>query len=388
MEILDTTLREGEQCYGVFFPIETKKKLACLLDEMGVDFIEVGHPAAAPSIRQAVAEIAALPLRARLIAHARLDRDEIRTARDLGLGWIGLFSGINTLSLKRYGLTRRAAYERISAAILTAKELGLSVRFTCEDASRTDRNELAELYGHLKELGTDRLSYADTVGTDTPARIAGLQKSLSAVLPFDALHFHFHNDLGHAFANAVTAIGLGAQCIDASILGLGERAGLVALEDLLACSKQGEARRKKIGREYEEPLKLARELISGSINRRHFEKRAFAHKSGLHIHGILQDPVCYEPADPALSGGDRLIVLSKLIGRAGLRSVLSRFNIESGDRNLMRILDRIKSDEFLELAGAREIGAYLDQFRSDIVAASGNSAATGVLEARLLRDVA
>jgi 2-isopropylmalate synthase len=363
MEILDTTLREGEQCYGVFFPIETKKRLACLLDVMGVDFIEVGHPAAAPSIQQAVAEIAALPLNSRLIAHARLDRDEIRLVRELGLAWIGLFSGINTLSLKRYGLTRRAVYERISASVLYAKELGLSVRFTCEDASRTDRNELAELYGHLQELGTDRLSYADTVGTDTPARIASLQRSLAGVLAFDALHFHFHNDLGRAFANAVTAIGLGAQCIDASILGIGERAGLVALEDLLAWSKNGVARTEKGGRHYAEPLKLARKLVSDSINHRHFEQRAFAHKSGLHIHGILQDPVNYEPVDPALSGHHRSIVLSKLMGRAGLRSVLSRFGIENNDGNLTRILNRIKSEEFLELVDAQEIDTYLEQFR-------------------------
>jgi 2-isopropylmalate synthase len=363
MEILDTTLREGEQCFGVFFPIETKKRLACLLDEMGVDFIEVGHPAAAPSIQQAVAEIAALPLNARLIAHARLDMDEIRTVSGLGLAWIGLFSGINTLSLKRYGLTRRAVYERISTSILSAKELGLSVRFTCEDASRTDRNELADLYGQLRELGTDRLSYADTVGTDTPASIVSLQRSLAGVLPFDALHFHFHNDLGRAFTNAVTAIGLGAQCIDASIMGIGERAGLVALEDIFSWSENGEARTEKIGHHYAEPLKLARELVSESINRRHFEQRAFAHKSGLHIHGILQDPIHFEPVDPALSGRHRSIVLSKLMGRAGLSSVLSRFGIENNDGNLMRILKRIKSEEFLELAEVQEIGAYLEQFR-------------------------
>ena len=363
MEILDTTLREGEQCYGVFFPIETKKRLACLLDDMGVAFIEVGHPAAAPSIRQAVVEIAALPLSSRLIAHARLDKAEIRMVRELGLSWIGMFSGINTLSLKRYELTRSAVYERISASVLYAKELGLSVRFTCEDASRTDRNELAELYGHLQELGADRLSYADTVGTDTPARIVSLQRILAGVLPFDALHFHFHNDLGRAFANAVTAIELGAQCIDASILGIGERAGLVALDDLLAWSKNGVARTERSGLHYAEPLKLARELVSESINRRHFEQRAFAHKSGLHIHGILQDPVSYEPVDPTLSGHHRSIVLSKLMGRAGLRSVLSRFGIEDNDGNLMRILDRIKSEEFLELAEPQEIGAYLEQFR-------------------------
>jgi len=363
MEILDTTLREGEQCYGVFFPIETKKRLACLLDEMGVDFIEVGHPAAAPSIRQAVAEIAALPLNSRLIAHARLDSDEIRTVRKLGLSWVGLFSGINLLSLKRYGLTRSAVYERISASIQYAKELGLLVRFTCEDASRTDRSELAELYGRLQELGADRLSYADTVGTDTPDRIADLQKSLAGFLSFDSLHFHFHNDLGRAFSNAVTAIGLGAQCVDTSLLGIGERAGVVALEDLLAWSKQGATRTGNIGSNYTEQLKLARELVADSINHRHFEQRAFAHKSGLHIHGILQDPVHYEPVDPALSGHHRLIVLSKLMGRAGLRNVLSRYGIEDNDWNLKRILDRIKSEEFLELADAQEIGAYLEQFR-------------------------
>jgi 2-isopropylmalate synthase len=364
MEILDTTLREGEQCYGVFFPIETKKRLACLLDEMGVDFIEVGHPAAAPSIRRAVVEIAALPLKSNLIAHARLDRDEIRLVRELGLKWVGLFSGINALSLKRYGLTRLAVYERISASIHYAKELGLSVRFTCEDASRTDRNELAELYGYLQELGADRLSYADTVGTDTPASIAGLQRSLAGVLRFDTLHFHFHNDLGRAFENAVAAIGLGAQCIDASILGIGERAGLVALEDLLDWSKDGVARMAKSGHHSAGPLKLARELILDSIDQSHFGQRAFAHKSGLHIHGVLQDPAHYEPMDPALSGSQRLIVLSKLMGRAGLRNVLSRFGIKDNEGNLTRILDRIKSDEFLEMADAQEIGDYLEQFRN------------------------
>jgi 2-isopropylmalate synthase len=78
---------------------------------------------------------------------------------------------------------------------------------------------------------------------------------------------------------------------------------------------------------------------------------------------VLQDPVHYEPLDPALSGNHRLIVLSKLMGRAGLRNVLSRFGIEEKDGNLLRILDRIKSDEFLELADAQEIGAYLEQFR-------------------------
>src|SRR5512139_3615530 len=137
LAILHTTLREGQQCFGVFFSIESKKYLALLRDELGVDYIEVGHPAAAPSIRQAASEIAHLNLRSRLVGHARLDRDEIRLVRDLGWPWVGLFSGISEWSLKRYGLPKQAVYDRAGEAVRYAKELGLRVKFTCEDASRT-----------------------------------------------------------------------------------------------------------------------------------------------------------------------------------------------------------------------------------------------------------
>ena len=78
IELLDTTLREGEQCFGVFFPIEVKKQIASLLSEIGIDFIEVGHPAAAPSIEQAISEIVKLNIKSKLVAHARLDKGEIR----------------------------------------------------------------------------------------------------------------------------------------------------------------------------------------------------------------------------------------------------------------------------------------------------------------------
>jgi len=108
MELLDTTLREGEQCCGVFFSVETKKRIALLLDALRVDSSRSGIRGG-PSIRKAVAELAGLDLRPRLIAHARLDRDEIRLVRDLGLKWIGLFAGVNRASLSGNGLTREAA---------------------------------------------------------------------------------------------------------------------------------------------------------------------------------------------------------------------------------------------------------------------------------------
>ena len=358
-EILDTTLREGEQCFGVFFPIEIKKRLAVLLDAIGVDFIEVGHPAAAPSIRQAASEIGRLQLQSRLVGHARLDREEIRLVRDLGLPWVGLFSGISEWSLKRYGLSKQAVYERAGEAVQYAKGIGLQVKFTCEDASRTDVHDVVDFYGHLHSSGADRLSYADTLGIMTPQALEGIGAAIESRMPFNMLHFHFHNDFGRAFDNAVAAAESGARCVDASILGIGERMGLAPLEKVLTAVK-GSVRRERETPGYSpEKLTEAVELVAGSINYDHFAQRHFAHKSGIHINGVLKDPAGYEPVDPASRGGRRLFVLSKLIGRSGLRLISLRSGFKFEEDELDEILEQAKSDEFLETADDREITLYL-----------------------------
>lgn len=358
-EILDTTLREGEQCFGVFFSIETKKRLALLLDELGVDFIEVGHPAAAPSLQQAASEIARLDLRARLVGHARMDRDEIRLVRDLGLPWVGLFSGISEWSLKRYGLSKQAVYDRAGESVRYAKELGLRVKFTCEDASRTDVLDVVDFYEYLHSLGADRLSYADTLGVLTPRAIEKLCAEIAGRMPFNMLHFHFHNDFGRAFDNATAAMQCGAQCIDASILGIGERMGLAPLENVLALATKAGMREGNRPGYGQEKLEEAIGLVAGSINYDHFAQRSFAHKSGIHINGVLKDPDSYEPVDPESLGDRRLFVLSKLIGRSGLRMISSRSGFEFDEEELDQILGKVKSDEFLETADDREITLYL-----------------------------
>lgn len=358
MELLDTTLREGEQCYGVFFPVPEKLRLAQLLDGAGMDFIEAGHPAAAPSIREAAAKIARLGLRARIIGHSRLDEREIRMVRDLGLSWVGLFGGVNPSSCRRYGATRDRIMERIARSITFAKEIGLAVRFTCEDASRTDVGDLADLYGRVRALGADRVSYADTVGIDTPERLERLSREMGGTVPFSALHFHFHNDRGMAYANAVTAVSLGARCIDASIMGLGERMGIVRLEDMVRLRKErGDGPDAETGHE-EEPLAEAGALVRSSIDRERFPERRFAHKSGIHIHGVLNDPPQYEHIEPTEAGGRRLIVLSKLIGRAGLRALLARHGFREPEDGIEGLLSLVKSDERLELAHSEEIARY------------------------------
>jgi 2-isopropylmalate synthase len=358
IEILDTTLREGEQCYGIFFPIEIKKKIALLLNEIGVDFIELGHPAAAPSIKEAVSEIVKLNLQSRLIAHARLDNDEIRLVKDLGLRWVGLFAGINERSQSKYNLSKHAIFSKIKNAVSYAKISGLSIKFTCEDASRTDISDLIKFYVHLTSLGVDRISYADTVGILRPHDIERIRNMMNDQVPVNRLHFHLHNDFGFANQNAIKAIECGARCIDASVLGIGERMGIVALESILDFLNKMRDKGNKDSSYNASTMRKAIIVVEKCINYDHFTNRRFAHKSGVHINGIIKDSANYESIAPELGGSTRLLILSKLIGKSGLRTILSRCGFKYDDQNLQSMLEQVKADDLLELASIDEISQY------------------------------
>jgi isopropylmalate/homocitrate/citramalate synthase len=135
--------------------------------------------------------------------------------------------------------------------------------------------------------------------------------------------------------------------------------GLAPLEKVLALATDAGMREEKRPAHGQEKLEEAIGLVAGSINYDHFAQRPFAHKSGIHINGVLKDPDSYEPVDPASRGDRRLFVLSKLIGRSGLRMISSRSGFEFDEQELDQILGKVKSDEFLETADDREITLYL-----------------------------
>ncbi len=360
-EILDSTLREGEQCFGVFFPIEIKKKIALLLDRIGVDFIEVGHPAAAPSIRQAASEIARLNLKARLIAHARLDQDEIRAVKDLGLKWVGLFCGINGYAQRKYRLSKKEIFAKASEAVLAAKDLGLFVKFGCEDASRTDPEDVVEFYGHLFSLSVDRVSFADTLGQLTPERMTLVCARLKTEFSLSRIHFHLHDDSDLALRNAAAAVDGQAGCIDVSIMGIGERAGIVSFEKVLALARDRRLIDDSSYRLKMRSVKRAAVLVASCLNHERYSLRRCAHKSGIHINGVLKDPAAYEAADPSATGDERILVLSKFIGRSGLRKLLGSNGFQADKEIIDLMLTRVKADEMLELFEPSDIKAYLSK---------------------------
>ena len=139
IEILDSTLREGEQTPGVSFSVEQKIAITKRLDAFGVDFIELGHPVVSPDVYEAAETLNDLELNAKKMAHGRANKSDINDIAAIGVEWMGIFFGTSPLSLKhKFNVTKSQALKRIETCVKYGKDKGLKLRFTAEDASRTN----------------------------------------------------------------------------------------------------------------------------------------------------------------------------------------------------------------------------------------------------------
>ncbi|MCI4626901.1 MAG: hypothetical protein L3V56_13225 [Candidatus Magnetoovum sp. WYHC-5] len=309
IKILDTTLREGEQSRGVSFSLEQKIEIARLLDEFGVDYIEAGHPAVSTEMRNTVTTISSLGLRAEIVAHARAKIEDIKAAIECKVPWVGIFIGINEVSLKyKYNLQKSQVYELIRISINYAKDNGLKVRLTIEDATRTETAEIIELCQFVDGLGVDRISIADTVGVAVPSMFYNLIRQIKAQTKVD-LHVHCHNDFGMAVANAIAAFEGGAVVIDTAVNGLGERAGIATLAEVCTALYSLFGIRKgwrldllpfiskQVALFANIPLNPKMPIVGDD---------AFYHKGKLHVNAVSKYSGCYEPISPEIVGRQEL----------------------------------------------------------------------------------
>lgn len=346
LEILDTTLREGEQTPYVSFTIDEKIEIARLLDQVGVEMIEAGDPGVAPSVAKAVEKIASLGLRAEIIAHSIASRPSIELAKACGADRVAIFYATSKIHLdSKLHKTRGQAIEIICEHIAFARSLGLKVRYTPEDATRTDFEFLVQVCNAAINAGADRISFADTLGILQPhimfERICALRQRL---LPCK-IDLHCHDDYGLALANAMAGIRAGADCIHTTVNGLGERTGIPDLaETIVAFHNLEEAQKYNI-----QPLMNISnylERVSGFFlapNKPITGQNAFSHKSGVHTNGILKDPRTYEPFDPSLLGRERKIVIDKYTGKSAVAARLEEYGIEVSRAELEVIVSRIKN---------------------------------------------
>jgi 2-isopropylmalate synthase len=230
--ILDSTLREGEQTPGVTFTIPEKLEISSILDELGVDLIEAGHPAVSDQIKESVREISKLSLNAEVLAHSRACKHDIDQVIDCDVGWIGIFISVLENRLKKdFKKDLSTVIDMVVDSVEYAKDHGLRVRYTPEDTIRSDRASVFNVTKAAMNAGADRISVADTVGAATPEMMGSFVRDLIDSTKA-RVNVHCHNDLGLALANSLSAFREGAITIDACVNGLGERAGITALSSL------------------------------------------------------------------------------------------------------------------------------------------------------------
>lgn len=298
VKIVDATLREGNQAIGVKFTVDQSLQIAAALDRLGVDMIEIGHPLAGPNEHQRTKAVAEAGLSAEIIAHARALPADVKAVADAGASWVGIFLGVNSIT-STARVVGRGFPELIAImrdAIHAAKDCGLKVRYSCEDASRTEDGFLLDAFSAAVDAGADRICFADTVGHLEPAEVAAQVTKMLKAFPTVETEVHLHDDRGLAMASSIAAIDAGVHSVSTSVNGLGERCGITELCSLLV----------NLGfRKYKdlpsiEQLRALSDLVgeysgcSVDSMRPIVGRNAFAHGSKLHIRASSYDPKAYD----------------------------------------------------------------------------------------------
>ena len=349
VRIFDTTLRDGEQSPGVSLAPEQKLTIAKKLDELGVDAIEAGFPLVSDGERKAIKMIVSENLSAEICGLARANKKDIDAAIDVGLKYIHTFIATSDIHLQyKLKLSRDEVLAKAIEAVEYGKSRGLQVEFSAEDATRSDREFLKKVFGEVAKAGADRIDIPDTVGYSTPQYMAEITKDAIEVTKLP-VSVHCHNDFGLAVANAISGIQAGAQCAHVTINGIGERAGNASLEEFvmsLQCLQFGE--------KYETGIKtkllydtsrFVSKLVGMTVqpNKAIVGENAFGHESGIHTHGVLSNPLTYEPISPELVGRTRWLQVGKHAGIHGMNAMLEEYGLRPDKEQANQILDKVKN---------------------------------------------
>lgn len=345
IKIVDTTLRDGEQTAGVVFANHEKIRIAKMLDDLGVDQIEAGIPIMGGHEKEAVREICRLGLRASIMGWNRAVIKDIEESLSCGVDAVAISISTSDIHIEhKLHSTREKVIEDMVKAARFAKERGVYVSVNAEDASRTDPDYLIEFASAAKEAGADRLRFCDTVGILDPFTTYQKVKDLVDKVGID-VEMHTHNDFGMATANALAGVKAGARWVGVTVIGLGERAGNAALEEVVMALKYLEGINLNFKterfREVAEYISLAskRELpawkpIVGS--------NMFAHESGIHVDGALKDARTYEVFKPEEVGLERQIVIGKHSGTAAIQAKFNEYGITLTKEEANAILERVR----------------------------------------------
>ncbi|WOV93240.1 MAG: 2-isopropylmalate synthase [Candidatus Nitrosoabyssus spongiisocia] len=366
IRVLDSTLREGEQHPGVSFTNAQRIQIAWMLDNFGVDQIEIS-PVISTDHKESTKKILQQGLRADIVSHGRALREDINVSLDCDAKWCAAYLGVSDIHLNdKLRITKDVALERAVDTVQYAKDHGLKIRFTVEDGSRAEPEFLIKMCKALEKAGVDRISLPDTVGIMRPRGMYNFVKSVrdQISIPLDV---HVHNDMGLALANAFAACDAGADQIHTCIDGLGERTGIPSLAEVAVV----------LTYLYKTPndfrldmLQDLSRIIESYTTIQPYDSKpivgssAYKHKAGTHLAAILRNPSAYEPVPPRSVGNQRRIVFGELAGKTGAAYLISLLGLDANSEAAIKVaagLKKLRMGDLIEVPLADDIEKKFEQ---------------------------
>ncbi len=352
--IFDTTLRDGEQSPGCSMNRVEKVRLAHQLARLGVDVIEAGFPVASPGEWEAVHAIAQEVDACTIAGLCRTRPLDIESAARALEGAvkprIHTFIATSGIHLQhKLRMTPEEALRQAVEGVKLALSFTRDVEFSAEDASRSDYGFLKEVVSAVHEAGASIVNIPDTVGYALPHEYAATISRLKADVPGVKLSVHCHNDLGLAVANSIAAVVAGADQVECTINGVGERAGNTSLEEfVMALKVRGESTGLGTRVKTKELMRTSHLLssITGiwpQPNKAIVGRNAFAHEAGIHQHGVLANPLTYEIMTPESVGvGENHLVLGKHSGKHAVQARLKALGLHLSPAEIEAITAGVK----------------------------------------------
>ncbi len=340
----DTTLREGEQTPGVVFSREDKIEIARRLDEIGIQRIEAGFPAASKGEMKAVRSIVNEGLSSEIFGFARAIKSDIDAVVDCECDGVMLSFPPSDIHLKyKLRLSREEYLERAEEVVEYAKAHGLYITYSAEDSTRTELNFLLKVFKTVIDSGVDCARIVDTLGVATPWTIQKYVKALREEFS-NPIEVHCHNDHGMAVANSLAALEAGASVVSSSLNGLGERAGIAPTEEVIVCLRNFYGIRVFKTEMLFEVCKFIEKITSIHIppNKPVTGHFIFCHTSGIHQAAVLRNALTYEPYPPEMVGRKRRFVIGKLSGSHAIEAKLREYGINPSKEKLRKITETVK----------------------------------------------
>lgn len=344
IRIFDTTLRDGEQAPGIALSTDDKIRIAMALDDLGVDMLEAGFAASSQGEVDVIKAVNDLGPKTQVFSLSRSVKSDVDAVLKTGISHIHTFIATSPLHMEyKLKMTPDQVVEKAVSTIEYARDHGLDVMFSCEDATRSDMDFLKRICVAAQDAGASSINLPDTVGVIVPQGMAYIVREMKKVLRVP-ISLHCHNDMGLAVANTLSGVEAGAEICQVTMCGIGERTGNAALEEvavnLFANYDVRTVDLSKIG----QTSKLV-ERITGfpiAFNKPIVGRNAFAHESGIHVHGVMANSLTYEPFKPELVGVDRHIVIGKHSGEHSVRGRLDALGIQMPEEHMPELMRAIK----------------------------------------------